>query len=43
MSTTILAVRVDAIPAAMAAEARWVCWRLVVRSGKSRNPSLHQI
>src|SRR5947209_20452510 len=34
MSTTILAVRVDAIPTEMAAEPRWVCWRLAMRRGR---------
>jgi primase-polymerase (primpol)-like protein len=34
MSTTILAVHVDAIPAAMRAERRWVCWRLVRRRNR---------
>jgi primase-polymerase (primpol)-like protein len=31
---TIVPVRVDAIPAQMAAERRWVCWRLAMRRGK---------
>jgi putative DNA primase/helicase len=34
MSTTILAVHVDAIPAAMAAERRWLCWRLLRRRNR---------
>jgi primase-polymerase (primpol)-like protein len=34
MSTTILAVHVDAIPAEMAAERRWVCWRLLRRRNR---------
>jgi putative DNA primase/helicase len=34
MSTTILRVHVDAIPAALAAERRWVCWRLLRRRNR---------